>query len=320
MSMVSVNRTALTLVKKLIEQRYAFGVKVEKTGVGATLIDAGVDVKGGYDAGVLITEVCMGGFGKAHLFNAQYGDVSLPSIFVSTDHPAVATLGAQYAGWRIKVGDFYAMGSGPARALALEPASLYKEIEYGDVSEVAIVLLEVDKKPGDDVLRFIADECVVQPENLYVLITPTSSLAGAVQISGRVVETGVHKLHSLGFNPRSILHGCGYAPVASIHPKFARAMGRTNDVILYAGVTFYTVDYEDDVELANIVAKTPSSASRDYGRLFNEVFKAANYDFYKIDPHLFAPAMVTINNIKTGNVYSAGKVNVEVLKRSMGLS
>ena len=62
----------------------------------------------------------------------------------------------------------------------------------------------------------------------------------------------------------------------------------------------------------------PSSASRDYGRPFYDVFKAANFDFYKVDAGLFAPASVTVNNVKTGTVHRAGKVNMSILRAMMG--
>ena len=95
-------------------------------------------------------------------------------------------------------------------------------------------------------------------------------------------------------------------------------MARTNDAILYGGMVHLIVDYEDDGELENFVRNAPSSASRDYGRPFIEIFKDANYDFYKIDPNLFAPAVLTVNNVRTGNTFKAGKINVEVLVESLG--
>jgi len=88
---------------------------------------------------------------------------------------------------------------------------------------------------------------------------------------------------------------------------------------LYGGVTYYVVNYENEEELAKIIEKTPSKASKDYGRPFHEIFKAAGYDFYKIDPNIFAPAVVLINNLKTGNTLRAGEINVAALKESFGL-
>jgi methenyltetrahydromethanopterin cyclohydrolase len=151
------------------------------------------------------------------------------------------------------------------------------------------------------------------------MVAPTSSIAGSVQISGRIVETGVHKLTEIGFDPRKILYGCGYAPIAPIHPVAQEAMGRTNDAIYYGGEAYYTVDFEDDQKLIDFVARTPSSTAKGYGKPFFEILKAANYDFYSIDPNLFAPAVVSICNIRTGATYTSGKINPEVLKATMGL-
>jgi methenyltetrahydromethanopterin cyclohydrolase len=109
------------------------------------------------------------------------------------------------------------------------------------------------------------------------------------------------------------------APIAPVHPKFIVAMGRTNDAILYAGCAHYDVASYSDEELKQIVRKAPSSASEYYGQPFQQIFKEASYDFYKIDPNLFAPATVSVCNLDTGNVFDAGTTNLGVLKRSIGL-
>jgi methenyltetrahydromethanopterin cyclohydrolase len=304
----------------LIERQVEYHVNVKSLACGTTFIDAGINSKGGFLAGKLITEICLGGYGEANLSSITYGDLKLPSIFVATDHPAIATLGSQFAGWKISVGKYFAMGSGPARALALKPKELYEKIGYRDESDVAVVLLETTEEPPPEVAEFIAKECNVAADKLYIIATPTSSIAGSVQISGRVVETGLHKLTEVGLDPKCVLYGCGSAPIAPIHPKFAKAMGRTNDMILYGGSTMYIVDHESDEKLREITEKVPSSTSKDYGKPFAELFKEAGYDFYKIDPGLFAPASITVNNIRTGAVFKAGEVNVAIIKKSIGLA
>jgi len=316
---LSVNRTAWSLVKKLRDQAEKFGVVAKETKSGATLIDAGIEAKGGLLAGRIITEICLGGYGKAKIFYKQYDDLELPSIFVYTDHPTIATLGSQFGGWQIKVDKYTAIASGPARALTLKPKELYERIQYNDTSNVAVLVLETAKEPPEKVIRQISDECKVEPDHLSVILVPTSTIAGSTQISGRIVETGMHKLMELGVDPKLITHACGYAPISPVHPKFAQAMGRTNDAIMYAGVTYYTANYDDDEELKEIVWKAPSSASRSYGKPFIEIFKEAGYDFYKIDPGLFAPAVLVVNNAKTGSTFKAGKTDVDVFKRSIGL-
>jgi methenyltetrahydromethanopterin cyclohydrolase len=95
-------------------------------------------------------------------------------------------------------------------------------------------------------------------------------------------------------------------------------MARTNDAILYGGIAYYTVEYEDEEKLKEIVEKAPSKASKNYGKPFIEIFKEANYDFYKIDPSLFAPAILIINNLKTGNTFERGEINAKALEESFG--
>jgi methenyltetrahydromethanopterin cyclohydrolase len=317
---LSVNRLAWKLLEELLERPDSYGVKIEKTRSGATIIDAGIKAKGGFEAGRLITEICMGGCGKAQITFRNYGEQELPSIFVYTDHPIIATLGSQYAGWQIKQGTYFAIGSGPARALALKPKKIFEEIKYEDSFNKAIVILETDRAPPEELIKRFSDDCRIAMKNLAMVLTPTGSVAGATQISGRIVETGIHKLRKIGLDPNVVLYACGCAPIPPIDSTFARAMARTNDALLYGGTAYYTVEYDDEKELKKIIEKAPSSASKDYGKPFIEIFKEAHYDFYKIDPNLFAPAVLIVNNVKTGSLFRSGKTDNRILAASMGLN
>lgn len=315
----SLNARAVSLVTWGIEHSEELGLLTEKHPTGATLIDLGIKAKGGIAAGRFMTEVCLAGLGKTSVTTMSYEDVALPSIHVETDFPALATLGSQFAGWQIKTSDYFAMGSGPARAIALKPKELYEKIDFSEKSENAVLVLEADHYPTEEAVKYVAEECETTPSKIYTLVAPTSSMAGSVQISGRIVESGIHRLTELGFDPKKILYGSGYAPIAPIHPRAAKAMGRTNDAIAYGGVTFYSVDSDDDTKLKELVHRAPSSASKDYGRPFYEVFKAASFDFYKIDPGLFAPATFAVTNIRTGVTHASGKINPTLLKQTMQL-
>jgi methenyltetrahydromethanopterin cyclohydrolase len=318
--MISINKNASRLAERFCKQPEAYHVIVEKTATGVTVIDAGVQASGGLEAGLLATEICMGGLAKVQLIPKLYGDIELLSIFVSTDHPTTATLGSQFAGWQIKKDDFFAIGSGPARALAMKPRDIYEKIRYQDTAEVAVLVLETAKYPPPSLIQDFCSECQVEPANLTIILTPTTSMAGSIQISGRIVETGIHKLLKLGIDPLTLRQGWGTAPIAPAHPKFSEAMGKTNDVILYGGTAAYTIDYEDDEKLNSLLQKAPSSSSKQYGRPFKEIFKEANYDFYQIDPNLFAPAELTVNNIRTGSIFHVGETNVTVLKQALNLN
>jgi len=325
----SLNKSALKIVQRLCDEADKYAVTVEETRSGATLIDAGLKAEGGFLAGELVTEICLGGYGKARVSPLQYGNVILPSVFVQTDHPALATLASQFAGWRIKGEGFSAIASGPARALALKPRELYEKLSYKEESDVAVLVLETESLPPEDVIQQIAEKCRVSSKKLFLIAFSTTSLAGATQVSGRIVETGLHKLERLGLDPLIVRHAWGYAPIVPIHPRSGEAMGRTNDAILYAGVTSYAVEYEDEKKLEAIVNQAPSSASKmlqEARKLaaknprFLDIFKEAGFDFYKIDPDIFAPAVVSINNMKTGRTFQAGSLDVEVMKGSLGLA
>jgi methenyltetrahydromethanopterin cyclohydrolase len=237
-------------------------------------------------------------------------------------------LGSQFAGWQIKGEGFSAIASGPARALALKPKNLYEKLAYKEESDIAVIVLETEKKPSEAVIQVVADKCRVLPKNVYAVMFSTTSLTGATQVSGRIVETGLHKLERLEFDPLLVKHAWGYAPIVPVHPSSSEAMGRTNDAILYGGVTNYTVDFEDEAKLEAIAKQAPSSASKmlqEARKLaaknprFLDIFKEAGFDFYKVDPDLFAPAVVSVTNKRTGKTVRAGALDVDVLKSSLGL-
>jgi methenyltetrahydromethanopterin cyclohydrolase len=153
-------------------------------------------------------------------------------------------------------------------------------------------------------------------------------LTGATQVSGRIVETGLFKLMKLGLDPLLVKHAWGYAPIVPLHPSSGEAMGRTNDAVLYGGTANYTVSHEDDEKLESLVKLAPSSASKmlqearklaEKNPRFLDIFKEAGFDFYKIDPDIFAPAVVIVNNMRTGKTFRAGSLDIEVVKGSLGL-
>ncbi len=319
METISVNKSAIPFFDQLFSQPDCYRIVPKRGSNGALLVDAGCLTQGGIEAGIALTEICMGGLATVRISQETYGDMVLPAVHVSTDFPAISTLASQYAGWRISVEDYFAMGSGPARALSLKPKELYKKLNYEDKSDVGILVLETSEEPTVEAIEKIAESCKIGADGLRIVYAPTSSVAGSIQISGRIVETGIHKLFELGFDVTKIVSGYGFAPVAPIHPKATKAMGRTNDAILYGGVTYYTVDQESDEELEEIVSRTPSSKSKDYGKPFAEIFKDSGYDFYKIDPHLFAPATITVNNARSGKTFTAGALNTEILRESFNI-
>ena len=318
MAALSINQMAWKIAQKLIDNPEFYGVTISKSTAGAAIVDAGVKAPGGFQAGKKLTEICMGGAGKAQLDFKTYGDLTFPSITISSDHPAIAMLGSQFAGWRIKDGEQIAIGSGPVRALALKPKDVFEEIDYKDQSDKAVLTLESNSLPSDALIEKVTTASNISAANLIVVVAPTASIAGLTQVAGRVVEVGIHKLRTLGLSPKVIRYALGYAPIPPLGTDFEVAMARTNDAILYGGTVYCTVDYDDEAALQKIMEQAPSMASKDYGKPFLQIFREADRDFYKIDHGLFAPAILIINNAKTGKTFKTGQINPKVLAQSLG--
>jgi methenyltetrahydromethanopterin cyclohydrolase len=257
----------------------------------------------------------MGGLGTVEI-TASAATPNWPwTLTVRSSNPVLACLASQYAGWKLSNGSgkdaFFALGSGPARALARKEP-LFAEIGYRDEADSAALVLESGRPPPAAVVHEVAHDCGLEPQRVSVLYAPTQSLAGTVQIVARVLEVALHKTHELKFPLDRVVEGLGAAPLSPPHPDFVTAMGRTNDAIIYGGRVhlFVTGSGTDAHDLAE---QLPSRRSRDYGRPFAEIFASFNRDFYAIDPMLFAPAAVIVTAIETGESFRAGGIDLDLL-------
>ena len=317
--MISVNEYGLDVFEEMMDNSEELQVSIEELDNGTTIIDAGVEEVGGFEAGLYVARICMADLADIKFSSFDLGKFVAPAVELTTDHPVVACMASQFAGWRIKVKDFFGMGSGPARALSLKPRELYDKILYADDSDEAVLVLESGKMPDEEVTSEIAKECRVEPEDLYIVVVPTASIAGSVQISARGIETGVHKLDSLGFDINCIEHAHGIIPLSPVVGDDVKCMGSTNDCIIYCGRMYYAVDYDDVEELKGYVKKVPSHNSKDYGKPFYVTFKEAGFDFFKVDAGMFAPAEITVNEVNSGKTFTSGKINTKVLLESFGI-
>ena len=317
--MISVNEYGLEVFEDMMDLAEDLQVGIAELDNGTTLIDAGVEEKGGFEAGLYVSRICMADLADITFSSFDLGKLVVPAVELTTDHPVIACMASQFAGWRIKVGKFFGMGSGPARALSLNPKELYEEIHYTDDADEAVLVLESNAMPDAEVSAAIAKACTVEPEDLYIVVVPTASIAGSVQISARGIETGVHRLEVLGLDINCIKHAHGLIPISPLVGDDLKCMGSTNDCIMYCGRMYYTVDYENVEELKGYVKSVPSMNSRDYGKPFYVTFKEAEFDFYKIDAASFAPAEVTVNEVNSGKTFTSGKINPDVLLESFGV-
>lgn len=317
---VSVNARARQLLYALVDDAEALGAGVSRGEAGELLIDAGAKHPGGVAAGLAIARICLGGLADVRLGP----NAALPrwpwTISVASSQPVIACLGSQYAGWSLSHGEgkgaFFALGSGPARALARKEA-LFGDVGYADTATTAILVLESGKPPPRPLVERIAADCGVAAADLAILYAPTQSLAGSVQVVARSLEVALHKAHALHFPIARIVDGMGAAPLPPPHPDFVAAMGRTNDAIIFGGRVHLFVN-GPAAEARELAEAMPAARSRDYGRPFAQVFAAVKGDFYAIDPMLFSPAEIVVTATETGETFRAGALDPALLDASFG--
>ncbi len=312
----SVNARAAKLVDDLAANAGALRCAVSTGEAGERRIDLGAKAVGGLEAGRRLGEICMGGLGTVSMTSASGLERWPLGVVVHSNDPVVACLGSQYAGWTIKHEEsgFFALGSGPARALS-RVEELFRHLGYVDHHHKAALVIEGDKAPPSVVAREIASACGVVPSDLTILYAPTGSLAGTVQIASRVLEVALHKAHALHFPLEHIIDGYGVAPIAPPIPDFVKAMGRTNDAIIYGGRIQLFVK-GSDANAKQLANNLPSSSCSIYGKPFAEIFASVDGDFYKIDAALFSPAVVTVSNLDTGSSFHAGKLAPDIVDAS----
>lgn len=310
------NDNAQRIIDGMIGDAERLRIGVSTGPLGECLIDAGAKAAGGVEAGLRMAEAAMGGLGSISVCMDRASPKWPFTIEVRSSQPVLACLGSQYAGWNLSSQGYFAMGSGPARALArVEP--LFETLSYRDTASSAVLILETAEPPPQAIVEKVGRATGLAPEKLTFLYAPTQSLAGGVQIVARALEVALHKTNDLKFPLENVVDGIGTAPIPAPHPDFLTAMGRTNDAIIYGGSVqlFVKGSSKDASELAE---RLPSHASRDHGHPFAEVFKRFKGDFYAIDPLLFSPAEVIVTAIETGDTFRAGERDMQMLERSLG--
>ncbi len=310
------NERAWQLADALVARADELQIVAHAVPGGARILDAGVAARGGLDAGRALAGLCMGGLGHVAFAPITIAGESWAGVQVWTDHPAAACMASQYAGWAINPEGFFAMGSGPLRAKARVERELFAKLGYGENAARGVLVLEGRTLPGEAVAAWVAAKAGVGVEGITFAVAPTASVAGGVQIVARVLETGLHKMDTLGFDVTRVRSAIGTAPLSPVAKNDLRAVGRTNDCILYGGQARYLVDAADQ-ELAALAERLPASGSSDYGTPFYDIFKRSDNDFYKIDPMLFSPGEVWLPSVASGRTYHAGRLNPDVLRASL---
>ncbi|MBL8889850.1 MAG: methenyltetrahydromethanopterin cyclohydrolase [Planctomycetaceae bacterium] len=315
---VELNRQALSLLNAARSQFAVWSIQSQQI-AGAEAIDFR-SAACPNEAGILLAQVSGGGQLDVALEPAVEGAAWQWDVVVQTNAPAATCLGAQYAGWPLSCGKYFAMVSGPIRgARGREPIFNHFSLdaaawrEHDDVKRVAV--LESDHLPDEATVQQIATESLCRPDQLVLCVAGTASPAGTLQVVARSLETSLHQCEVLGGDIGAIHAGTGRAPLPPIPKKSLTAIGWTNDAIIYHGQAAWQVsgDWETWQQLGSQVS---SENSPSFGQPFLTLFKAANYDFYKLDPRLFAPAIIEIHHVATQQHRRFGSLHPELLSKS----
>ncbi len=312
---ITLNERAIIVADEMAANPMPLRIEVFDIG-GARVLDCGVKVKGSLQAGLDLARACLADLAWVSLVPGDVDGIACPHVHVWSDQPVLACMASQYAGWQVSAGKFFAMGSGPMRALYGKEA-LFDHLPGREKADVAVGVLESRKLPTHEVVTTLCQQLALEPRKLSLLVAPAASMAGTLQVVARSVETALHKLHELGFDLTQVLSAQGWAPLPPVATDEINAIGRTNDAILYGGRVVLWVD-ADDERLVEIGPKVPSSSSHDYGEPFAQIFERAGRDFYKIDKMLFSPAELVLYNIKSGRHHRFGKLAPDILRRSFG--
>ncbi len=325
---ISLNATAAPYYRALLENPEPLRVMEVRIGK-FTIVDAGVRTVGSHEAGKLVSQMCASGMLDLVFGLSNYGSVNLPSVHVHSDMPALSFLGGTYGDWEIEFGDFRAIGSGPARALALNralpkgvrenlekkaysyriysPAEIYSLIGHRETSDEAFLLLETSRYPDEKALSWISGQVGVEPDNLHVVIARTSSMTMSVRLASSVAETGLHKLVLLGLDPKKVKAAYGSAPLPpTVFGDDDRANGMANDAIRYGGSAYYELE-EGALEGLNVGLLPPTHLEVDFYSLMKS-------GFYSVDLGDFSAAQFTL---ATGrSVLTVGRIREDLLLAS----
>lgn len=309
----TLNERAARLADHMASSASALRIAVRQI-AGARVLDCGIQTEGGLQAGLGLARVCLAGQAEVTLTPGRVADMPCPEIVVASDSPVIACMAAQYAGWQVSVEGFFAMASGPMRAV-YGKEELFDHIPGREQASVAVGVLETRTLPNEAVVDYLCQQLNLPPAKVTLLAAPASSLAGNIQVVARSLETALHKLHELKFDLGQVVSGFGCAPLPPVAADDLHAIGRTNDAILYGGRVVLWVRTKDEI-LAEVGPKVPSCSSPDFGAPFAEIFARYEHDFYKIDPMLFSPAHVVFHNLTSGQTHVFGRTEPDVLCRS----
>lgn len=312
--MISVNENVTKYVDKLLDREEELCIKSYYLDNKATVIDCGVNAAGSIGAGILFADISLAGLGKVSVVPGIIDNYYINFAQIYVDRPAIACLGSQKPGWKLKSDGFAGTGYGPARAISQKPKNIYSAINYVDDSEMAVINIETQTMPGAKELDYIAKQCSTDPECVVALVARPNSIAGSVVNGTRVVEWAMNRLFQLGYDIKDISTASSACPITPLKKEEPEFVGASFDSIAYYGMAYLYVQSRND-----IFKEAAALSSKSYGKSFRALLKESQGDFSKVDPTMYAPARIMVNGIQDGSLETYGKLDPAMLLESYGL-
>jgi methenyltetrahydromethanopterin cyclohydrolase len=310
--MESLNRMATELVDEAMDFADELAIDVHTLSGDAAVLDFGVDLPGGIEAGLLLAEIQTAGLATLGTRLDDVAGTPLTYIESSTDQPALALLCAGKAGWEVSLDEFDALGSGPARALVAEEP-VFQRINYRDEFDLAVLALESDRLPDERVAAQVAERAGVPESGVFLPTYATASVTGSVVAASRAAELAVYRLTELGYEPLDVLSATGSAPLAPVAGTERTALATTEDALAYGGQVHLVVDQPFD-RFDEIV----STAGTEYGIPFAEIFETVDWQYDQLPLELFGPAQVTVD-VVGGDTHVVGERSEDLLAESFDI-
>ena len=287
--MESLNRMAVELVDEAIEFAPELGLAVHELDSEATVLDFGVEVPGGTEAGLLLAEVTTAGLATVDTTLGDLEGAPRTHVELATDHPATALLCSGKAGWELSTPTFEGLGSGPARALVAEEAE-FDAVGYRDEFDLCVLAVESDALPDQSVAEHVAERAGVPRSAVYLPAFSTGSITGCVVSAARAAELATFRLFELGYDPLDVLSVAASAPVAPPSDDESVALARTTDALVYGSRIHLQV-----AEPFGRFDEVVSTAAADHGTPMRDAFDGVDWRFEALSPALFGPAQVTVD-------------------------
>lgn len=314
--MISVNRQALRIIQeKILPNQDLLKIEVKKLENGATVIDMGQVAEGSWEAGRLFAEITQGGIVEIAFGKFQLGEYILPSVHVYSPDPLISGWVCQRHADPLPGSEHQPILTGPAKALLKPPDMSIQFVNYQDDSPVAVAPLQTSEPITEEKAAWIANSCQISPENLYVLVAPSTSLVCSIQVAARPIDNLMHRLQEENFDIRAVKSAFSTAPIPPLSPDGLEAMGRINDCLLYGGHVLVYVNSTDQ-EIERVLPKLTLEHTGQYGKLFKQIFEENDCNFHNIDLRVHTTALIQVNNLRSGRCFSTGKIDHEILYRS----